>query len=54
MESQMTRRNGKGLEKTGNLFENIKIKKKKKYQGKLYITRKKTKNYWRFSDLGSI
>ena len=29
MESQMTRRNGKGLEKTGKLFENIKIKKKK-------------------------
>ena len=30
MESQRTRRNGKGLEKTGNLFENIKIQKKKK------------------------
>lgn len=37
MESQRTRRNGKGLEKTGNLFENIKIQKKKNTKEK-YIS----------------
>ena len=43
MESQMTRRNGKGLEKTGNLFENIKIKKKKKIPRKTIYHQEKDK-----------